>query len=286
MKKYNTGLVLSGGAVRGFAHLGVLKALEKCGMRPDIISCVSAGAIAGALYCDGYSPEEILKIYNRNSLFEFMQITVPKTGIFKASGLRATLKKYLRAKSFEQLKIPLVVAATNLIEGRCEYFTQGQLVDIILASSCVPVLFEVVMINKIPYIDGGVMNNMPVEPLLNRCKKLIGVFINPVGQIAAPKGIVHIAERAFHLSVASAIKLKQPYFDIYIEPEEIAHYGLFDIKKAPKLYELGYQKTMQVLKKGLGTRDKYNADADSDSKLKTCPTKPWRRRKEEERRKK
>jgi NTE family protein len=249
IRKYNIGLVLSGGAARGFAHLGVIKALEEFGMKPNIISGVSAGAIAGALYADGFTPEEILEIYTRKSIFEFMQMTVPKTGIFKATGLKETLKKNLRAKTFDELKIPLVVTATNLLEGKSEYFREGDLVEAILASSCVPVLFEAVLINKIPYIDGGVMNNMPVEPIAHLCKKLIGVYINPTGQISQLKGLVHIAERAFHLAIASEMRTKQSMFDVFIEPPEITNYSLFDLKKAPELFEVGYRKTVEILKK-------------------------------------
>jgi NTE family protein len=249
-KKYNIGLVLSGGAARGFTHLGALKALEEFGMKPDIISGVSAGAIVGALYADGYTPEEILKIYtHKKSIFELVQITVPKTGIFKATGLKETLKKHLHATTFDQLKIPLVITATNLIEGKSEYFREGDLVETILASSCVPVLFETIVINKIPYIDGGVMNNMPVEPIAKACKKLIGIYINPTGPTSELKGMVHIAERSFHLAIASEMRTKQHLFDIYIEPVEITNYSMFDLTKASELFEVGYRKTMEMLNK-------------------------------------
>jgi NTE family protein len=241
--------VLSGGAARGFTHLGVLKALEEFHMKPDIISGVSAGAIAGALYADGYTPEEILEIYTHKTFFEFIQMTVPKTGFFKATGLRETLKKNLRASTFDQLKIPLVVTATNLLEGKSEYLREGDLVEAILASSCVPVLFETVTINKKPFIDGGVMNNMPVEPIAGVCNKLIGVYINPTGQISQLKGMIHIAERSFHLAIASEMRTKQHLFDIFIEPSEITNYSLFDLKKAPELFEVGYRKTMEILNK-------------------------------------
>jgi NTE family protein len=247
-KKYNYGLVLSGGVARGFAHLGALKALEEFGMKPDIISGVSAGAIVGALYADGFAPEEIMEIYTRKSIFEFMQMTVPKTGIFKATGLKETLKKNLRAKTFEQLKIPLIITATNLIIGKSEYFSKGILIEPILASSCVPVLFEVVVINQIPYIDGGVMNNMPVEPLVNICNQLIGVYINPTGEISTLKGMVHIAERSFHLAIASEMRTKENNFDIFIEPTDITNYSLFDLKKAPELFQVGYLKTVEILR--------------------------------------
>lgn len=246
--KYNIGIVLSGGAARGFTHLGVLKALEEFHMKPDIISGVSAGAIAGALYADGFTPEEILEIYTHKNFFEFIQMTVPKTGFFKPTGLRETLKKNLRASTFDQLIIPLVVTATNLLEGKSEYIREGDLVEAILASSCVPVLFETVMINNIPYIDGGVMNNMPAEPIDGVCNKLIGVYINPTGRIDQLKGMIHIAERSFHLAIASEMRTKQHLFDIFIEPPEITNYSLFDLKKAPELFEVGYRKTVEILK--------------------------------------
>jgi len=227
-----------------------LKALEEFDMTPEIISGVSAGAIAGVLYADGFAPEEILEIYTRKSIFEFMEMTVPKTGFFRATGLKETLLKNLRAKTFDQLKIPLVVTATNLIVGKSEYFREGNLVDAILASSCVPVLFEAVLINKIPYIDGGIMNNLPVEPIAGECKKLIGVYINPTGPIDQLKGMVHIAERSFHLAIASEMRPKQHLFDIFIEPSEIVNYSMIDMKKAPELFDVGYRKTVEILSKG------------------------------------
>jgi NTE family protein len=246
-REYGRGLVLSGGAARGIAHLGILKAMEEAGMMPDIISGVSAGAIAGVLYADGFAPEEILEIYTRKSIFEFMKMTVPKTGLFKPSGLRETLNRNLRSTRFEQLRIPLIVTATNLLDGRPDYFSTGELLDPILASASIPVLLETVIIGKIPYIDGGVMNNMPVEPLLNRCDMLIGAYINPTGTITSLKGMMHIAERAFHLAIDSEIHKKKSYFDLFIEPQEIVDYTLFDLSKAPDLFRLGYEKARGLL---------------------------------------
>ena len=249
MAKYKTGLVLSGGAARGFAHLGVLKALEESGIKPDIISAVSAGSIAGAFYADGYTPDEILEIYTAKSLFDLIHITVPKTGFLNADGLRNTLKKNLRAKTIEQLKIPMVIAVTDFLKGESEFLTEGNLVDAIMASSCVPVLFEVVKINDKHYVDGGVLNNMPVEPIGKICKKLIGVYIMPAGEVKNLKGIVHVAERAFYLTLAAKSVNKKDLFDIYISSDDISKYGFWDLKKAPELFKLGYEIAMKVLKK-------------------------------------
>jgi NTE family protein len=120
-KKYKTGLVLSGGGARGFAHLGVLKALEEKKIKINIFSGVSAGAIAAAFYADGYTPEEILNIFSSKKVFHLMRITIPRSGLLKTKGLKEVLKKHLRATNIEDLKIPVIIAATNFREGKIQY---------------------------------------------------------------------------------------------------------------------------------------------------------------------
>ncbi len=248
MAKYSVGLVLSGGAARGFAHLGVLKALEENGLKPDIISGVSAGAIAGAFYADGYSPEEILEIYSGKNFLELIKITIPKTGLFQLTGMKKILSRYLRAKKFEDLKIPLVITATNLTEGKTVYFRQGILVDAILASSAVPVLFEAVKINNELYIDGGITNNLPVAPIINDCRKLIGVYVNHSNRLKSIKGFAQVAERAFHLAISGDIEKKKQLFDIFIEPKDMSVYGFFNLKKGQELFRKGFNATIETLK--------------------------------------
>jgi len=247
MKKYKVGLVLSGGAARGFAHLGVLKALEEKGLKPGIISGVSAGAIAGAFYADGYTPEEILEIYIKQNLFDLVQITIPRTGLFKLSGMKKVLDKYLRAKRLEDLKIPLVVTATSLNKGEAVYLRKGNLADAILASSAVPVLFEVITIDNVEYIDGGITNNLPLAPIAGKCAKLIGVYVNHSGFQENITGIANIAERAFHLAVSNDIEKKKPLFDIYIEPGELANYGFFNLKQGRDLFRIGYDTAIKMI---------------------------------------
>ena len=248
MKKYKVGLVLSGGAARGFAHLGVLKALEENGLKPGIISGVSAGAIAGAFYADGYTSEEILEIYIRRNLFDLVQITIPRTGFFKLSGMKKVLNKYLRAKRLEDLKIPLVVTATSLNDGKAVFFREGDLADAILASSAVPLLFEVITIDNVEYIDGGITNNLPLAPIAGKCAKLIGVYVNHSGYQKHVEGLAHIAERAFHLAVSTDIEKKKSLFDIYIEPGELANFGFFDLKNGHDIFRIGYETAMKMIK--------------------------------------
>ncbi len=162
-EKYNIGLVLSGGGARGFAHLGLMQALNEAGIFPDVISGTSAGALAGVLYADGYTPREILHLMNTGSRLDFMRPALPREGLLQIGGIIKILKSCLRAKTFEELKIPLYVTATDLNNGRAEYFSSGILLDPVIASASIPVLFQPVMINDIYYVDGGVLDNLPVK---------------------------------------------------------------------------------------------------------------------------
>ena len=92
-KKYKVGLVLSGGGARGFAHLGVIQALHEAGIYPDVVSGTSAGALAGVLYADGFSPEEILKLMNTGSRLDFMRPAMPREGLLQINGIIKILFK-------------------------------------------------------------------------------------------------------------------------------------------------------------------------------------------------
>src|SRR5688572_5790031 len=136
------GLVLSGGGARGVSHLGVIKALDEAGVKFDYIAGTSAGAIVGAMYSYGYKPDEILKILSTTSFFKSLHLAWTWKGLLSIDGLQEVLLKYIPINSFDALKIPLVVAATDIKRGKVEYFSQGELIPALLSSSCVPALFN------------------------------------------------------------------------------------------------------------------------------------------------
>ncbi|MFC2080311.1 patatin-like phospholipase family protein [Bacteroidota bacterium] len=246
-KDYSTGIVLSGGAVRGFAHLGVLKALHEADMIPDVISGVSAGSIVGAFYADGYEPEEILEIFESKNFYKLIGILFRGSGLFDTRGLKKLLKNNLKARTFDQLKKPLFIAATNLISGRVEYFSQGSLIDKVLASSSIPVVFKPQKIKGIPYVDGGLINNLPLAPIKGKCKKVIGVNVTPLEENPKLKRISDVAIRSFHISIAKSAQENKEIFDIYIEPEELKDYGYINLKKGQELFDIGYKVAVKVL---------------------------------------
>jgi NTE family protein len=248
VKQYNIGLVLSGGGARGFAHLGVIQALNESGIFPDVISGTSAGAIIGVLYADGHSPKEILKLMNIGSRLDFMRPALPREGLLQINGIIKMLKTSLHSKKFKDLKIPLYVTATDLNNGKAVYFSEGDLYDPVIASASIPVLFQPVKIDNISFVDGGVLDNLPISPIKNKCRILIGSFVNPVGYMEKISGLINIAERTFMLSMTKEISEKAKMFDLFIAPLELRNYKILDPEKAQELFEIGYYSTNEKLK--------------------------------------
>jgi NTE family protein len=250
-KEFTTGIILSGGGVRGFAHAGVLKALNEAGIYPDIISGVSAGAIVGSLYADGHTPDEIFEIFSEEkSFFKFVKIKLPGKGLFKTVGLNENLSKHLKAENIEDLEIPLIIAATNMSKGEIVYFNRGKMLDRVLASAAIPVLFEPVEIDGDLYIDGGVLDNFPVTPLVKKCRELIGISLNPIHPEKEFKHLFSIAERSFRLGVSSNISSKISFCDRLFEPEELGNFGLLDASNGEQIFKIGYQTARKQLNIG------------------------------------
>jgi NTE family protein len=247
-KKYKTGLVLSGGGARGFAHLGVIQALNEAGIFPDVISGTSAGAIVGVLIADGYTPAEIMKFPNANKWFNYIRPTMPRDGLLQISGVIRILRDNLRAKTFEELKIPLFVTATNLNHGRIEYFSSGELFQPVVASASIPVLFKPVIINGYCYVDGGVLDNLPIRPIEDKCDFIIGSFVNPTGYEENITNLIQIAERTFLLNVSKEIFEKSKRFNILIAPQELKKFNILDPEKAEAVFLIGYNVTKEKLK--------------------------------------
>lgn len=247
--KYRIGLALSGGGAKGFAHLGVFKALKEFGLKPDIISGTSAGAIAGALYADGYEPEEIVELFVGQEFKQFAEIQMPKAGIFSLSGFRKFLKKHLKAKTFEELNMPLYVVATDLDDGLSVTFSEGQLIEPILASCSIPIIFNPVVINGVHYVDGGLFRNFPVTNIRDLCDTVIGVNVAPLVQKKYNQTLLHIAERSYHYMFRANALVDRKLCDILIETDEVANFKVFDLVNMREIFDLGYQVATAVLTK-------------------------------------
>lgn len=246
-KKYKLGIVLSGGAARGFAHPGVIKALHEHDLVPEVISGASAGAIAGCFYADGYEPEEILELFKGKKFLDLTRFRIARTGLLEVTGLRKLLKNNLHARDFDSLQKELYISVTNYRTGEPEYLNDGDLVESVIASASIPGLFTPTKLNTDYYIDGGVVDNFPVSPIREKCKKLIGVAVNPIGEETGKISIISIIVRSLHIAMASEIKHNKDLVEIFIEPKELKDYSLLDVKAGHEMFRIGYEKAIEVL---------------------------------------
>jgi NTE family protein len=249
VKKYHCGLVLSGGGTRGFAHLGAIEALHEAGIYPDVISGTSAGAIAGAFVAAGKKPREIAELFKQGSFFQYTKLQIPRDGLMKLDGLKELIAKEIQAENIEDLQVPLYVTVSNLNTGEVEYRNRGRLDENVLASSSIPILFAPVKMNGHLFVDGGLLDNIPVEPVKLDCEKIIVCNISPINLKDNFKNLIQIATRTFYMSVnANMIKVKK-YATYYVEPKGIDEYEILSRTHADELFELGYQSMLAKLKK-------------------------------------
>lgn len=245
--KSSLGIALSGGGIRGIAHLGVLKAFDEYGISPKKVSGTSAGAIVGALYCQGYSPEEIMKIIHETNYFRLLRPAISWKGLFRIETLVDVFKDFFPHNSFSKLTIPLSVAATDISLGEVVYFEEGELIPPILASCCIPGMFEPIVYNSRYLVDGGVLNNLPIEPLQKDCDLLVGVNCNHLPEEKDIRNIKNLIERTVMMTMNFNVYSRISSCDYFIEPPGLGKFGVFDIKKAPQLFQAGYAKAMNLI---------------------------------------
>ncbi len=247
--KKKIGIVLSGGGIRGIAHLGVLKAFNNAGIEFSHISGTSAGSIAGAFYSAGIDPEEALKIFIKTKLLRFIRPALGSLGLINIENVRNILKDYFPHDQFENLHIPLTICATNFTEGEMVYFSKGPLIRSILASSCIPGIFKPIMIDNQMFVDGGILNNFPVEPLLDNCDYIIGSSCNHLKPVHKITKIAHLMQRAGIMSINHDMERKIKFCNLLVEPQGMGEISTFDMKKAETIYWLAYEETLKSIKK-------------------------------------
>lgn len=243
---YRIGLALSGGGAKGFAHVGVLKALEELDIRPDIISGTSAGAIIAVLYADGYSPDEILDLFSGLSFNDLAEITLPRAAFFKIDRFWQFLRRSLRSTHIEELSIPVVVTATDLDHGKPVVWRSGSIVERVAASCSIPIIFPPVVIDGIHYVDGGVLRNLPVFPIRPECDVVIGINVSPLVDKQYKQSILDIAVRSYSFMSKSNVVEDMKMCDVFIPMKEAARYAVFDIHALRDIANVGYQQTLKL----------------------------------------
>lgn len=241
MKKYELGVVFSGGGAKGAAHCGALQAMKEYGIKPDVLAGTSAGSLVSTFYSCGFTPKQMIELtMDMNFFKDVVAPTIPKGGICDSTPLLNFLKENLPYKTFEELPIPVYVVASDMDHGKAKVFCKGELAPRLVASCSIPVVFKPIVINGVHYIDGGVFQNLPVPTIRNMCKKVIAFSVRKVEPEKYKDNLLYTATRAYSMMFMSNIMADAPLADHYIELDTTG-YGVYEIEKLPKLFKAGYR---------------------------------------------
>ncbi|CAM1374234.1 Patatin [Tenacibaculum litopenaei] len=288
-EKPRIGLVLSGGGAKGFAHVGVLKELEKAGVQVDYIGGTSMGAIVGGLYAAGYSASQIEKVIDEADFMSLLQdkvtrdakpffrkqygekyaITLPikkggvglPLGLSKGQNVLNFLTELLspvdEIEDFSKLPIPFYCIATDIEAGKQVVLEKGSLPLALRASGAFPSLLNPVEIDGRLLVDGGVVNNYPVDIMRTKPVDLV-IGVNVQGQLL----------KRDELSSVASLLLQIINFQMYKKADE--QVKLLDISLKPNILEysvISFDRKGEILKEGIRAAKPYHAVFDSIAKL-------------------
>jgi NTE family protein len=270
-KNLKIGLALGGGGARGACHIGVLKSLERRGIIPDIISGTSAGSMIGAMYASQASAAIVEEKYTEHvngedfkdlgfryipnnekddSVFSqvfkqmknqyILMVSSTRKSLVKNERLAKAANNLFESNQFDDLKIPLIVTATDLISGKPMLYKAGNVVDAVVKSSSIPGFVEPTYIDNRMLLDGGIVFPTPVPPLIGKCDFIIAVNISKAFNASEePDNIFEITNRARDISTLhlNSYLLKQSDFVISPEHEDV-HWSAFD--RTEEFIENGY----------------------------------------------
>lgn len=250
------GIAFGAGGARGIAHILMIEALEDLDIKPSLISGSSIGAIVGAFYAAGFSSTEMKQFLHElinpksDSVFDFLlksdfiklfSMIDPqfiKSGFIKGDKFQKFLEAHLNVKKFEELKIPLKIVATDYWNKEEVIFKKGDLIPAIKASYSLPGLFTPIKINNKVLIDGGVVNPLPFDLLIDECDVTIAIDVTALksknnDEIPATFDSVFTTYQTMQNSIIKErLKFLKP--DIYIKPE-IYNVKVFDFIKADSI---------------------------------------------------
>lgn len=231
-------IVLSGGGVRGAAHAGVLRGLAERGIRPEAISGTSAGALVAALVADGHDPAHLVPML-RDEIRRTSLLRRPRTG---SQRLEAFLRAHLRAERIEDLAFPVHIAVTDLERGGQRILAEGPLIPALMASSAVPMVFPPVRVQGTYCVDGGLSNNLPVEPFAHRRQEVIAVYVNPLAPfVPGRQRMLSTMDRVWHINFREMVMRSAEGCHWFIEPPDLSPLGMFDLRKLELAERIGYE---------------------------------------------
>lgn len=237
MKKI--GLVLGSGGMRGMAHIGVLKVLEKEKIPIAFIVGCSIGSVIGALYACGYSAKTLERLSRRIERSDWVDLCVPRMGLFEGKKMLTVIRKMTRQRSVEETDIPLYIVAADLCRG-CEVIIErGDLAEAVRASTAVPGIFAPFEKDGTMYVDGALVNPTPVDAARRLGADIvIGVDLTQGETVAEVHSIFDVMLQAIDIVERQLGRTKYDEADVMIYPQ-VGHISQSDFDKAAECIRIG-----------------------------------------------
>ncbi len=242
------GVALGGGFARGMAHIGVLKVLEEEGIPIRIVTGTTVGALIGACYCGGLSLDELEKVAHTCRFTTFARWTVSRYGFASNDRMVSFLNRTLKVKTFEELRIPLGVTATDFNSGEGIVFHSGSIIDPVRASCAYPGMFLPVEIRGRYLVDGMLSHPVPTRPLREMgAERVLAVHLKGTwAKGGAPRHLFDVIGQSFAIAQDAMSSLWKDAADVIIEPD-VAGFAYDDFKRAGELIKAGEVAMRQAL---------------------------------------
>ena len=249
-KRPRIGIALGGGFARAVAHIGVLKALEEENVPIDFVSGTSAGAVIGAGYCSRLSAAEIENFAQQARFRDFARWTLSRFGVCSNDRMSRLLEKLVLARSFEELKIPLAVSATDFATGAGVMFSAGPLLDAIRASCAYPGMFLPVSVGGKLFVDGLLGHPVPTQALRQMgADRVIAVYLSGHWVNARePRHVFEVLGQCFSIAQEKMRAAWQADADLVLEPN-VAGFAFDGFEHSTELVRRGYEATRAAMPK-------------------------------------
>ena len=261
-KNLSIGLALGGGFARGIVHIGVLKVLEEENIPISFIAGTSVGALIGAAYCSGVSTAELEVIARRVRFKTFARWTLSRHGFATNQRMIGFLNSMLKVKSFEELRIPLAVTATDFLTGEPVVFTSGDLIDPVRASCAYPGVFLPVNVKGKVMVDGLLGHAVPAKPLKEMgADRVAAIYFGAHWVHRSPRHVLEVIGQCFSIAQANMSCLWQQHADLLVEPD-VSAYAFDDFQKALGIVNVGYEaglKALPTFRAWAAERDAYES---------------------------
>jgi NTE family protein len=254
------GLALGGGVVLGAAHVGVLQAINELNIRVDCVTGTSIGAFVAALYAFGKPWHDLEQIAVDLEWIDTASLALSQFGLLSNQKLGELLRNLIGDVGFEDAQIPLGMVASNVVTGQRVKLTEGRVADSVMASSCIPGIFNPVMIGGEMLIDGGLLENVPIMVAREMgAETIIAVDLFTASHSRRnPENLVDLLLNTYYSAMINAARPYNEFADVVITPD-LSEFNLLSTDQIPAIIQTGYLAAKEKLE-AFAVLDKYSME--------------------------